>query len=558
MTLLLIVLACFSPLSVSADSTNGEQEKVLVTFDGEIDYAWLDEVGAIVSSDLPSINAVIATIPTSAETFELTSTTSSDPIQFETIPDDDVFVIAEEQVNWGYTATSAQRALPLGYTGKGIKVGVMDSGINGRHPDLKVAGGISFQPTSHLIDPKNHGTHVAGIISALANSTGVRGVAPDISLYSIKSLDDRGFGNLETIAKGIQWAIDNELDILNMSFTNANDVKSDGEYPALRELMKAAEDAGILLVGAAGNGWSSASTKPTDVLYPARYSSVIAVSAVTNQLRIADFSYRGPSVELTAPGVEILSTTVNGSTTTQADYGYLSGTSMAAPFVSGIAAQYMQAYPHLTANQIRLALQRNAQDIGAAGKDTLYGHGLVQSLRTKVGVFPDTRPDMWYSQSLDYLFEANGIQGFPDGLFKPTNTLTREQAITLIGRALDYPTTNQSTYYSDVKSSSYALPYIAEATRLGHIQGTGNGKFSPELPMKRGDVAKIFQSIFSLEATQPLVFPDVNQNSYYAEAIQAGYEAGFITGYEDGTFKPEQTINRIEFVHLLAKALQEN
>jgi subtilisin len=188
------------------------------------------------------------------------------------------------------------------YTGKGVKVGVLDTGIDVDHPDLKVAGGICTMDIENCSsgtsydDDNGHGTHVAGIIAALQNNQGIVGIAPNVELYAIKSLG-RGGSSSTIIAKGIEWAINNNIDILNLSITTTlgPDI--------MQKFIEVAYDSGMIIVGAAGNEGAT-----RGVQYPALYEDVIAISSVNSEKKITATSSTGEKIELAAPGFEITST----------------------------------------------------------------------------------------------------------------------------------------------------------------------------------------------------------------------------------------------------------
>ncbi len=253
-----------------------------------------------------------------------------------------------------------------GYLGQGIKVGVIDTGIDGHHPDLDLAKGLMLTggiETSDSNDVFGHGTHVAGIIAAKRNGFGIVGMAPEVELYSLRVFTNMGTATLSNVIDAVQWAIDHKLHILNMSFGTT-------QYSeAFREVLECAYDAGILLVAAAGNAGPSVD----NVEYPARYDMVVAVSAIDEDNGIADFSSQGPAIEVAAPGVDILSTF-----NTPPYYEYLSGTSMACPHVVGLAALIMSANPGISNEEVRRRLSAFAKDLGPAGRDSAYGWGIPQ------------------------------------------------------------------------------------------------------------------------------------------------------------------------------------
>ncbi len=275
-----------------------------------------------------------------------------------------ITVQGKEQASWGYGTVDAQLALQKGYTGKGVKVAILDTGIS-NHSDLKIAGGVSVVDyTSSYADDNGHGTFVAGIIGAQNNGKGLIGEAPDASLYAVKILDNQGNGSTEQLAEGLNWAIQNKMDIVNMSiaFPQAS--------PAVQQMLQTAHDQGILLIAAVGNK-GTADVQQDTVEFPAKADNVIAVAAIDDNLSRPSFSATGSEVDVTAPGVHIVSTASTGK------YELRDGTSVAAPFVSGMAAVLKQAYPQLTNDQLRSLIEQNSVDLGTPGKDNIYGNGMI-------------------------------------------------------------------------------------------------------------------------------------------------------------------------------------
>lgn len=271
-----------------------------------------------------------------------------------------------QMVEWGVKAIQSQKAWNNHYTGKNVKIAIMDSGIS-PHEDLKIAGGKSFVSyTASYRDDSGHGTHVAGIVGAQNNGLGIVGVAPDARLYALKVLDKNGQGYLSDMISAIDWAITNHMDILNLSLGSM-----EPSYVLERALTKAYQS-GMLVVAAGGNEGTSAGNGD-NVAYPAKYPAVIAVSAVDQNNVRGSFSATGNAIEFSAPGVGIVSTHLDNK------YVSYSGTSMATAFVTGSLALLKEMYPDLSASALREKLGRNALDVGASGKDPWYGLGLVQT-----------------------------------------------------------------------------------------------------------------------------------------------------------------------------------
>jgi thermitase len=266
---------------------------------------------------------------------------------------------------WGLQKIQADWAWNTTLASHNVLVAVVDTGVDYHHPDLVgnyVALGYDWvNGDADPMDDTGHGTHCAGIIAAtINNSVGIAGLA-QVRIMAEKVLDSQGEGYSDWIADGIIHAADQGANIISMSF---------GDYENSRviyEAIKYAHNAGVLLVAAAGNYNSDLE------FYPASYDEVVAVTATDANDTKASFSDFGNWVELAAPGVDVFSTYLNN------DYEKLSGTSMACPHVSGLAALVMSAYPNMTADFVRLLLRYTADDLGAPSFDPYYGYGRINA-----------------------------------------------------------------------------------------------------------------------------------------------------------------------------------
>ncbi len=279
-----------------------------------------------------------------------------------------------QTIPWGISRIFAPEAWSIS-SGSGIKVAVVDTGVNRSHPDLKnnldLAGCLNFISSFRTCEDDNgHGTHVAGTIAAEDNSFGVVGVAPKAKIYALKVLDRNGSGYLSDIIEALDWAIQNKIQVVNMSLGTSSDVTS------FHDAVQRVNTSGIVQVAAAGNNSGA-------VIYPAAYPEVIAVSAVDKTDTIASWSSRGPEVDLAAPGVDIYSTYLSST------YKTLSGTSMASPHVAGTVALLLTQIPKCDYDgngvcspaEVEQRLESTAQDLGSPGRDDLYGAGLVNALQ---------------------------------------------------------------------------------------------------------------------------------------------------------------------------------
>ncbi|MFQ5606621.1 MAG: PKD domain-containing protein [Candidatus Zixiibacteriota bacterium] len=266
---------------------------------------------------------------------------------------------------WGISHVKAPQAHARGARGIGVQVGVIDDGIDYTHPDLAgvYAGGWNIIDGGANPFGGSHGTHVTGTIAAIDNTIGVIGVAPSVSIHMYKI-----FGSARGIPTtwghfimALNRAVAEGMDVVNMSLGGT------GTLDAVRTSVVNAHAAGVILVASAGNQWGA------EVLYPARYPEVIAVSAIDRFNNLANFSSRGLTVELTAPGVDVLSTWPGGG------YLRLPGTSMAAPHVTGVVALMLSSGQFATPAELRARLTSTATDLGLPGRDLSFGHGLVNA-----------------------------------------------------------------------------------------------------------------------------------------------------------------------------------
>lgn len=237
-------------------------------------------------------------------------------------------------------------------TGKGVKVGLIDTGVDYLHealgggfgPGFKVAGGYDFVNNKpDPLDDNGHGTHVAGIIAG--NSASLKSIAPGVRLFAYKVLDASGNGNTSTVIAAIEQAMQDSVDIINLSLGTSDGDPDD----ILSQAVDRAVEAGIVVVVAAGNDGDYGT-----ISSPGAAREALTVGAIDSQNSIAAFSSKGPSnkiygikPDVVAPGVDILSAKMNGG------YITMSGTSMAAPYVTAVAANVRQLHPEWSAPEIR-------------------------------------------------------------------------------------------------------------------------------------------------------------------------------------------------------------
>lgn len=291
--------------------------------------------------------------------------------------------------SWGVKRIGAGTTHDGGNRGAGVRVAIIDSGVDYNHPDLRAnyLGGRDFvNNDSDPMDDNGHGTHVAGTVAARDDGAGVVGVAPEAQIYALKVLNATGSGSFSNIIAALQWAVDNRIQVTNNSYGSSGD-----PGPIVKAAFDNAAAAGVVNVASAGNSGNLAGTGD-NVGYPARWGSVIAVAATQQDDSRPSYSSTGPAVELAAPGYQINSTKMGG--------GYIaySGTSMASPHVAGTAALVIASGiadsngNGLISDEVRQRLNQTADDLGATGRDAWYGFGLVNAARAAAPAAPVNSP----------------------------------------------------------------------------------------------------------------------------------------------------------------------
>lgn len=392
----------------------------------------------------------------------------------------------------GVVQIGAPAAWKAGYDGKGVKVAVLDTGVDATHPDLKnsVLAAKDFSGSGSTVDKVGHGTHVASTIAGSGAKSGgtYKGVAPGAKLLIGKVLDDSGGGSDSSIIAGMQWAVAQGAKVVNMSLGGTD---TPGIDPLEKAVNSLSASSGALFVTAAGNEGPSDTTVDT----PGSAASALTVAAVDHSDKIADFSSRGPTADgalkpdIAAPGVDIVAAeAAHTSLGEEVAPGYvsMSGTSMATPHAAGSAALLAQEHPDWTGERIKAALTASAEPLtGTTGYDA--GAGRVDLTRatgatvTAEPVSADFGTQSWphsddtpvtrtltYRNSgtrpltLDLAVAADGPGGgsAPDGMF------------TVSPARLTVPAggTAQATVTADTRTGS------ADGVYSGAVTATGDGQ----------------------------------------------------------------------------------
>lgn len=279
---------------------------------------------------------------------------------------------------WNLRTIRAEAAWDIEAGKESVTIAILDTGVDLAHPDLasKVLPGLNLlDESSPPQDDNGHGSHVAGIAAAASNNgLGIAGVSWGAKVLPVKVLDSLGLGTVEDLARAIIWAADQGARAINISGGTL------GPSQTLQAAVDYAHEVkGALVVAAVGNEGGFGGFNPPQ--YPAAFPKVLAVAATDSNDRRADFSERGPYVDVAAPGVTVLGPVLRGQGEPAfgGDYQQLSGTSMAAPHVAGLAALIWSANPALTNEQVARLVENAAQDLGPPGKDQLFGSGRIDA-----------------------------------------------------------------------------------------------------------------------------------------------------------------------------------
>ena len=393
--------------------------------------------GGTVANDLSQqigvlvVESNVSTFATTLASSALVDTVGKDT-KFKGLPDGGPEQTADplESLQWDMEQIRAPQAHDVEAGSRSVDVGILDSGVDGRHPDFVVDGrgsnvdcargrnSVGFLPSGPGVgspdpctDNQFHGTHVAGTVAAQANGIGVVGVAPNVTLVPVKVCDASGYCYASAVVDGLTYAGDIRLDVINMSFFVDDDAfqestefkcNSDPQQRAFRTSVERAiayaRGRGVVPVAALGNSDedlgdpSAADAEDCDVI-PAETEGVIAVASLGPDSEKAGYSNYGvPANDVAAPGgngttgdcrTTILSTLPAGS------YGCIQGTSMASPHAAGVAALIVSRFGRLgrdgdvelAPNRVEEILERSAVDLGLEGYDTCFGNGRIDALR---------------------------------------------------------------------------------------------------------------------------------------------------------------------------------
>ncbi|WP_143833698.1 S8 family serine peptidase [Oceanobacillus senegalensis] len=518
---------------------------------------------------------------------------------------------SELDLQWYLNQIHAFDAWNINKGSKDVTIAVLDTGVNKNHPDLagRVLPGYDFvNDDKDPADDNGHGTHVAGIIVSNQNDMGVAGIDSKANIVPVKVADENGELTTADVTNGIYYAIEQGVDVINMSFGAYRYQKTHAD--ALWEAQKE----GIVLVAAAGNESSET------FFYPASYTPVISVSATDKQDNPAFFTNYGSYIDIAAPGESIYSTDHNGG------YKMDDGTSFSAPMVSAVAGLLIAEQPNWGPEKIEWALQLSSDHLAEEEWDKYVGYGRLnayEALKTDLPSLNDDVEDSskkakelrdgtsytnrihlpmdkdWYrldtkknttvtinlqnnTKHLDlvsvlYKMDENGEaveqHVLDDNLSGANENYTFEAKPGTYKLAIydfynhwsmepyEIKVTTNSTIESDSDTVSFsdtdehwAEEEILYLAQKGIISGYPDGRFGPNDHIDRASAAKIIVEELKLPIENGHTFKDVPTDHWALGYIEAAAKEGIITGNEDGQFHPNHPLTRAEMAAILTRA----
>lgn len=480
-----------------------------------------------------------------------------------------------------------------------VIVGVIDTGIDINHPELKgqiwknpgeIPGdgidndndgyiddvyGWDFANDDNTVfdsaDYDDHGTHVAGIIAAKNDSFGVVGVAPNVKIMPLKFLTADG-GTIADEIEALSYAKAKGVKIINMSLGGYG--FSQAEYDAIKNM-----DA--LIVAASGN--EGANNDDSDPSYPASYDlpNIISVAAMDNNGQIPYWSnYGATTVDLAAPGVDIVSTIPGDNGNYAFAYTYFSGTSMAAPFVTGTAALLLSKYTSFSPLTIKDCILDTTNYLPfSAGKVHTMGMlhaGRAVYMDTTIPTVPKVNKVTEQSNKINGEAEAGstvtikvGATFIGQGLATAEGTFSIAIPVQKAGTELTITATDKAgnssvgftvkvvaVFFTDLQSVPWAKEAIETMAGLGIVNGVGNNRFDPDNNVTRAQFARLIIKTLGITGTASNPFTDVKSSDWFANDVALAYKYGIVNGVTATEFAPESPITRQEMAVMMMRAIK--
>ncbi len=449
---------------------------------------------------------------------------------------------------WHLKMTGADMVSGIGLTGEGVRVGVIDSGVN-EHADLagKIAEGHNYiagdSDPEDTLDTYGHGTRVAGLIAG-----SVTGIAPGATIVPLKCTNGHSV-KVSAITAAIYGGVDDfDCDVLNISIGISTDNES------MKKAIEYAVSKNVTVVASAGNSGNRT------VYYPAGYDGVMGVGSVDINGAVYVNSNHNVSVFISAPGADVYTTHSLGG------YVASTGTSYSSPIVAGAAAVLKGLGPELSCGDIADLLAEGASDEMPEGYDEYYGYGIVNIWNSvqlyyekhpagnifdeieqcpldencPISGYEDLDAVSWYHDGIHFVLSQGIMIGMAENIFMPDTAMTRAMVCTTLYRMEGEPETTSEAPFGDIPDGKYYSPAVRWAAGCGLAAGYPDGSFYPDREITREELVTLFYRYASYkgEDTKPegdcSEFPDGSDVSAYAkESVNWAIGCGMISGRED-------------------------
>lgn len=426
---------------------------------------------------------------------------------------------------------------------EGVRVAVIDTGISTTaiSPD-RIDRGINYiRPQDGTEDKLGHGTAVSAIIVG-SEPARIEGICPTATLVPMvfATKDEEGKqvrGDTAMVAQAIYDAINNyHCKIINISSGSQN-----GSH-RLQQAVEYAEEMGVLVVSCAGNNQEET---PGAISYPGGYESVICVGAANSNGKIAYFSQQNNKVDLLALGTDLRLASIKGTRIRG------EGTSFATAIVTGAAAQIWTKHPELTADEVRSILLESARTVDGHQVIDLEA-ALAWNPEAEIPAFSDVSKEAYYHDAVLWAAGQGITGGTGEGRFSPDAPCTRGQMAMFLWRVFGNPEPVTKNPFADVSEDAYYAKAVRWAYEQGITGGTGEGRFSPDDPCTRGQMAVfLLRAADGTPISETTVFADVPADAYYADAVQWAYEQKITGGTGKTTYSPNDPCTRAQMVTFL-------
>lgn len=458
---------------------------------------------------------------------------------------------------WNIPAVNADAAWDNGLDGHGVRLAVIDSGINRSHEDLaaaSIADGVNIiNGGTDVSDKLGHGTFIAGIIAAVRdNSIGVAGITDKVEIVPIKCFSDSKETSASYIISGIYSAVDDyDCDVINLSLGIEKNME------LLREAINYAVGSGVIVVSAAGNSGGS------EFVYPAAYDNVICVGSVDNEGITSAFSNHNETVFAVAPGEGIISLGTGNNV-----YSKGSGTSYSVPHVSAMAAVAKCVDPNITVYEMQSALMETSVDLGEQGRDDYYGYGLVDfaefiAYLQTLNRYSDVRGHWAESYIMD-VTENDLCNGVSETEFGPDLNMSRAMAVTVLARLWGGDLSGFDRSFSDVEPGLWYSRAVSWGAEAGIVYGLSDNEFGPDSYVSREQMATFlyrfavqlgFCGEFNGENSLGNFADAESVSSWAIDAVNWAVSAGLMNGKTAETLLPGGNITRADAAALISRFL---